>query len=492
MGSVSMLRQYKLAPTDRVLRSFWFDDGFLSCAMGPVGCGKTSCSLNKFARRATLQEPHPADGVRRTRWLTIRDTYRNLEKSTISSWKHWWPTNKRTWRGGGNGEPAFATQSWTLPDGTTVEMEVVFAAVGENNIEEFAGGFEITGFHIGEAADLPEEVYMKLLERAGRYPAVDAAAGFKGATWYGGWLDCNAPNFGSHIERNFVTEPKPGFTFHRMPGGLDADAENLQNLPGGRKYYERIAESSAPYYVRRFVHNQFGFDRFGKPVYEGYNPFKHLSKLPLKFLRGRKMYCGLDQGRQPAAVFLQRSERGQIRIYRELTAFNTGASEFGRMLRQILDEEFRDWEVDFIADPAGFNPSDLSEHDTDVWAMQVEAAADISIKPAMSSRRDAREKPLRDAMSRAVSAEDEGLIVDPSCRMIHEGLNQMFRFRKVSASGQPDRYAKDIEKNDHSHVVEAAEFAAMEAIGMGEILGRKPKGGVVDDPRDGNWRPAGF
>ena len=197
--------------------------------------------LQKFGAIAGAQAPHPVDGVRRSRFLTVRDTYRNIEKSTLKTWRAWWPVNKQTFRGGANGEPGVGTYRWQLPDATWCEMEVIFAAVGEHDIEEFAGGFEITAFHVGEAADGPEDIYMKLLERVGRYPRVERDVGFEGATFSGGWIDCNAPNYGSHIERNFITNPRPGFTFFRQPGGLDPDAENLDNLPGGRKYYERIA-----------------------------------------------------------------------------------------------------------------------------------------------------------------------------------------------------------------------------------------------------------
>jgi hypothetical protein len=487
-----LIRQYTIPERDRVLRAYFLNRAVLSCIMGPVGGGKTLASLQRFIRFAKLQEPHPEDRVRRSRWVSIRGTYRDLERTTLRTWTDWWPKAAGEWRGGANGEPATHRLRFPLRDGTEVETEIIFAATGEQNIEEFAGGFEVTGFHVGEAAELPEDLYLKLLERAGRYPRVDAPSGFKGASWSGGWLDCNAPNYGNHIERNFVTDPKDGYAFFRQPGGLDSDAENLPNLPGGRRYYERIAASSREHYVRRFVHNNFGFDRSGKPIYPQYNPFRHFSKVTLKALRGRPLFCGLDQGRNPAAVFVQRSQAGQLRVLRELVMTNTGAREFARALRQMIDEEFPDWDITFVADPAAWNPTELSEDAADVWAMQVENVIDAPLVPALSTRRAAREQPFIDHMKESIDAETERLLVDPSCKMVHEGFNQMFRLRKVSATGQPDRYASEIEKNAWSHPCEAAEYAAMHAVGMGEVLGRKPRPVATDDPRAADWRPAGF
>ena len=53
--------------------------------MGPVGSAKTSSALMRLLRHARLQDSGD-DGVRHTRFGIIRDTYRNLDKTTIPSW----------------------------------------------------------------------------------------------------------------------------------------------------------------------------------------------------------------------------------------------------------------------------------------------------------------------------------------------------------------------------------------------------------------------
>jgi hypothetical protein len=487
MSNPQLLRAFGIPTRDRVLRSFFQDTSMLSCIMGPVGGAKTSTSLLKFLPVAMNQAPHP-DGVRRTRHISVRSTYRDLERTTLRTWKNWF-SQSRNWRGGANGEPAEDTHVWGMPDGTTCEMHVLFPAVGETDIEKFAGGFEITSFHIAEADKEPEELYMKLLERIGRYPAVDKAIGFAGASWKGGWLDCNAPNFGNHIERNFVTKPIDGFAFYRQPGGLDPDAENLYNLPGGRKYYIDIAKRSPEHTKRRMIDNLFGYDRSGKPVYQKYNPFVHRANLTLEPLKGRRLVCGLDQGWNAAASWWQRDIAGGLRGLRELPVFNTPPREFGRALKQQWLEEFPEFDPIFVADPAAFNRTDISRDDDDVWALIVQSELGVPIVPGLTSKRAALEAPLHAAM------QQNTLTIDPSMEMLHDGLNQNFRYKKLTRSGERERYADTIDKTDESHACEAAEFAVSYLTGMPEILhGRRtlhmppPAADLAAE----NWRPMGF
>lgn len=494
MSEAIRIRRYSIPEKDRVLKAYFLNTSLLSCIMGPLGGGKTLAGLQRCMKFARLQEPHPIDRMRRTRWASIRGTYRDLERTHIRDWKEWWPPDLPygEWRGGGNGEPGSHRLLIPLADGTTIDFEILFVAVGETSIEEVADGWPLTGFHIGGADALPEELYFTLLQRAGRYPKVDRDVGFKGATWKGGWLDCNAPNYNNHIDRNFISSTKEGMAFFRQPGGLDPDAENLQNLIGGRKYYLDMAKILPANDKRRKIDNLLGFDRSGKPVYPEYNPFKHYSKIDLDPVRGLKLVCGLDQGRSPAAVFGQRTRQGQLRFLRELVMTNVGPSEFGRMLRDYAAEQFPGFDITYVADPAAFNPTDTSESDDDVWAMMVEASLDATIAPARSNKRAMRENAIRQHMLASIDVENERLVVSNSMAMVHAGLNQMFRFRKVSASGQPERYASEIEKNEWSHPCEAAEYCAMELMATHEIMGRAPVSRVSDDRSDVSYRPVGM
>jgi len=72
-------------PTGPVSQLFYEDRADVSMIMGPIGSAKTSTALMKFVLCAMAQRKSPIDGVRYSKWCVIRDTYRNLKKTTIPS-----------------------------------------------------------------------------------------------------------------------------------------------------------------------------------------------------------------------------------------------------------------------------------------------------------------------------------------------------------------------------------------------------------------------
>jgi hypothetical protein len=489
MIGLPLLRTYKFADGDKTLILFTRSRARAQCLMGPVGAGKTLCVLMKFLRLACEQAAHPQDGIRRTRFVVMRDTYRNLERTVIKTWRRWVPPDAGKWTGGANGEPAVHALSWDLTDGTRVETEIMFIAVGEQDAENVMRGFEMTGVYINEADTLPEDLFINALGRAGRYPDVENAAGFKGATWSGVLIDCNAPNHDNWVDRRFIKARQEGFEFFSQPGGLDDKAENLRNLPGGRRYYENLAAENPEWWVRRMIHNELGFSRDGKPVYgESFSRRAHVAQYPLKPIRERKIVVGLDGGRHPAAVAMQETIEGRLLVLAELCLHWIGAAEFGRILASWIGEKFPWWDIAFVADPATFKPTELSEHAEDVWAEIVGAALDQPILEAPSNRRAAREAGMLRYMRMPQLGDKAMFLVSPECPTLIEGLEHKFRFKQIGNSSNK-RFSQEVDKNEWSHVCEAAEYAALHIVGYANMIGPKvPRIASPDDDRDWQLR----
>src|SRR5215472_6566491 len=72
------------------IHAFMNDDAFIRGLMGPFGSGKSSGCLWDLINRGLKQKPGP-DGVRRTRWAVIRNTYRQLNDTTIRTVHQWFP-----------------------------------------------------------------------------------------------------------------------------------------------------------------------------------------------------------------------------------------------------------------------------------------------------------------------------------------------------------------------------------------------------------------
>ena len=73
-------------PSGETLRCFHENDAFMRVVIGPLGSGKTTACCMELWRRLITQRPGP-DKVRRARWLVVRNTYPQLETTTIPEWR---------------------------------------------------------------------------------------------------------------------------------------------------------------------------------------------------------------------------------------------------------------------------------------------------------------------------------------------------------------------------------------------------------------------
>ena len=72
--------------SEPVLYKFHTSPAFVRMVMGPIGSGKSSACVNEVLRKIHDQRPGP-DGVRRSRWAVVRNTYPELKTTTIQTWK---------------------------------------------------------------------------------------------------------------------------------------------------------------------------------------------------------------------------------------------------------------------------------------------------------------------------------------------------------------------------------------------------------------------
>ena len=69
---------------------FHKSNDFVRGILGPIGSGKSVAMCVEMFIRAT-QQAKSKDGVRRTRWIVIRNTAPELETTTIKTWLDWFP-----------------------------------------------------------------------------------------------------------------------------------------------------------------------------------------------------------------------------------------------------------------------------------------------------------------------------------------------------------------------------------------------------------------
>ena len=84
-------------PPGPVSQAFIESRAFLRGIMGPFGSGKSTLCCVTILDLALKQAPGP-DGVRRSRWAIVRQTYPELKTTTIKTWHDIVPPNIGQWR----------------------------------------------------------------------------------------------------------------------------------------------------------------------------------------------------------------------------------------------------------------------------------------------------------------------------------------------------------------------------------------------------------
>jgi hypothetical protein len=420
--------------------------------MGPVRSGKTTAALYKVARLANLQNPD-GRGVRRTRALCLRYTYRELHRTLLRSWKEIIPPSYGEFDGGGE-RPVEHRVRYPLPDGTFVELDVWFHAVGEGDVEEFCRGLEVTFAFLEEADLFDGDLIEHLSPRCGQFPRPGEVLSY----WSGVMMCFNAPIWGNWLQRR-MEEPRVGDEFFIQPGGRTARAENVKNLPPG--YYEREAANKGREYVRRMIDNRPGMDRSGRVVYEDWEHSFHVGSERLCTGVDGVVFLGFDGGLSPAMVVGEPLGRGRIAVLGELCMRNTGPERFGGECARFLAAEFSGVRVSCgFAEPSCFfggGDEDIDPH----WARVVSKRLGVRLLPsAPNNTLGPRLSAVTNLLNYAPGGEP-GLVVSPVCRMLIAGFDYGYRFRRKMVVGSDVYDMTTPEKNEYSHPHDALQALVM-------------------------------
>ena len=380
--------------SDKVVRGF----------LGPVGNGKSVTAINEMHRLAVLQEPN-VDGIRKTKWAIVRNTYDMLETTTLATFRQWIPHEIC----GVTLKPMRGDMAYPLADGTRVECKFIFLALDRPDDVKKLLSLEVTGVFINEARELPYAVVKGSRERIGRYPSQvdgytdvyneqgiltyeapkelnadgsvvmnpDGTPKYKPCTRKSLLMDTNPPEDDhwwyqlaedGHLKSNNSPEAKRAITeifeFFRGPSPflMDGDqyidnplAENIKFLPGGYKYYRDMLAGNTDDHINVMVMGNYGTIKDGKPVYPQYNDRLHCPDKPLGIIEDLPIGLGWDGGLTPTCIIGQLTTRGQLRIIAELVSEDMGVRQFARdIVKPFLQRNFYGIKISHsYIDPAG-------------------------------------------------------------------------------------------------------------------------------------------
>lgn len=442
-------RVYK--PDGEVLRRYIAARNFVDVIRGPIGSGTSTGSCMRIYASGMQQRKSSLDGVRRSRWCVVRNTYPELETSTLKTWLFWFP------------EKMYGELKRSRPMMQTIrvadmELEVWFLALDNEDDIKKMRSTEWTGFWFNEMEWTMYEIFSEALTRVGRYPSV--AEG--GSEWYGVIGDMNAPNethwlprmtgeadypdevpdakrvfwprnedgsdkWGYFIQPPAVTEiPGPG----GKPSGKflpNPRAENLKWLDPN--YYVKQMDGLTPEKIRNRLMNKISFVIDGDPVYPNVDPDVHFSPAALPFVPGRRVVVSLDFGRLRPAALIAQEIGTKIQCQREFRMYNAGAELFAPALKRFLEQNYRDARIEFTGDPKGRDKGAASERS----AYDIFASFGMVVQPARVKNND----PTIRHGAVGFALQTNRIYVSPECSTLRPALAGKYHFKRTDL-GDPE------------------------------------------------------
>jgi hypothetical protein len=455
-------------PGGQVLKDFLRDDHFFRGLRGPVGSGKSAACCIEVFRRACLQKPGP-DGIRRSKWAIIRNSYPQLATTTLETWLQWFP--EELWGPVKMHPPPF---EHVLKKGD-LELTVLFLALDRPDDVKKLLSLELTGVWINEARELPKSIVDACTMRVGRYPSMKDG----GPSWYGVIADTNAPDedhwwpimageapLPDHITReDALTLVRPdSWRFFTQPGGvrplvngekevtgyeLNPLAENLQNLTPD--YYPRIIQGKGRDWIKVYVLNEFATLSDGKPVYADFDESLHVAKEPLQPIPNLPLTIGIDFGLTPSAVIAQKIRHRWL-VLHEIVATDMGIVRFAELLKSDLAQRFPGFKATIWGDPSG----DFRAATDETTPFQILRRAGLIARPAPTNDPALRIEAVTGTLTRLVDKQP-GMLIDPRCTVLIRGYKSGYHYKRVQKTGAESFDSKP-NKNQFSHVHDANQY----------------------------------
>jgi hypothetical protein len=423
--------------------------------MGPVGCGKSAGCVMELLMRGFEQAPF--QGVRKSRWAIIRNTYPELKSTTIKTFQEWVPNNICPVV---FDVPIRANFRQRLNDGTIADIEFIFLALEtEDDIKKLLS-LELTGAWINEVREVPKAIIDFLRGRIPRYPAIKEG----GATWSGIIADTNRPKVGHWLYMLFEGEEKlDDFKLFEYPAAVfwdnktsiwvpNPDAENLKNLPPN--YYKNQIQGNSESYIRVMLANEYGVQLFGKPIYPQFSQNRHVAKEILRGERGLPLILGWDFGLNPACIINQLSRRGGLRIIDELAPADEDLESFCmEYVMPLLNQKYSGYTYVCVGDPAARGRSGLDKRTA------FDVLADFHLKLQLAPTNNFA--PRKEAVDFFLNRND-GFLISPHCQYMIEGCAGGYVYEKMSNTmAGATRYKEKAEKNRYSHGQDAEQYVAL-------------------------------
>lgn len=434
---------YKDVPT---IKEFSQSKSFIRGLMGPFGSGKSSGCVIEIVKWGAKQNSH--NGKRRSRFAVIRNTYRQLQDTTIRTFLDWVP------------DPDFGT--YLKSDhallinklDSDLEIEILFRALDRPEHVSNLLSLELTGAWVNEAREVPYAVIKALKGRVGRFPKVLEG----GCVDPGIIMDTNPPDDDSWWYKLFEEDAAENTKIFKQPSGRSPEAENLRYLP--QDYYKNMTTADEDF-NRVYIDGLYGYVRDGKPIYPGYNDTVHCKEFDTP--KGVEIWRGWDFGLTPACIFTCIHPDGRWMIIDELVADDLGITSFADEVNRHTADKFDGYKIRDYGDPAGQQRSAMTADKDEKTCFDILRGKGIDIQPSEQNptiRIESVRKPLETMRNGKPQ-----FILHPRCKVLRKGFQGRYQYKRLKIGGAEERFQDFPDKNEYSHPHDALQYVAVKVFG---------------------------
>lgn len=445
---------YQAEPT---ISKFHASRAFVRGLMGPIGSGKSVGGFMECYRLAMMQKPQ-ADGIRRSRFAVIRNTYPELKTTSIRTFEDWFgPFSNIKYD-----SPIVAVTK--LGD---VEYETIFLSLDKPADIKKLLSLELTAAFINEAREVPLNVLEMATGRVGRYPSKrDGGCMFSCV-----FMDTNPPDDDHWWYTLFEEECPENYALFKQPPALlrvqsdtgtvyipNPEAENIENLELGYEYYQRQIPGKKPEWIKVYVLGRYGSSADGRPCYPTYNDAIHVTEMPLTMYKDIPIMLGFDFGRTPACIIGQLTPFGGLNIIDEIVVDaegnGMGLRKFVRnVVRPYLNQHYPLAKAIYVrGDPAGEARSQKSEE----TCFTVLSDEGFPGEPASTNLIDMRIESVEYFLNMMIDGKP-GLLLSPKCKVLRKGFLGGYQFERLQVTGET-RFKDQPKKNRYSHPHDALQY----------------------------------
>lgn len=438
----SPVLRYVAPPT---VSRFMLDNHQVRLLLGPYGSGKTTGCIMELAKRM-LEEHVDASGVRRTRFVIVRNTAQQLRQTILEDIRKWLQPVMQY-----KVTDSTLVFDFVHPTQGKIHSEWMLIPLDKPEDQQRLLSLNITGGWVSEYREVPIAVVEALLGRVGRFRPLGVAKN----AWYGIIGESNPPDEDSEWYLKMEVDRPGNWAVFKQPGGMEPEAENRDNLPDG--YYESLIESNTDDWVDVHVHAQYGKSLAGQAVFRtSFKPDLHVTYNPLHVNTLRPVMIAQDFGRTPACLFCQVDPMGRLVVYREAVSNGMGIEQFAlTLIRPLVSTYYPGAKIFMIADPAGRQKSQVGEES----AFDALKRLGFNVYAASTNDLDPRIRAAEQIMLRR-----DGLLIDGNnCPLLVQALKSYYRYKRSKQTKELDD--KPEKTHPWSDLGDCLQYAALGATG---------------------------